>query len=187
MPRNTHQSTAGASPRGRRKGRCGGRDGCISAWAEEPPSTSPSWPGASVHLSVGGGTRSRAPETSLRAGASPRGRRNQRNEAVRLDCDGCISAWAEEPSARCGRSRTTRVHLRVGGGTAVTSGDVALGYGASPRGRRNRPSRWAVQLYTGCISAWAEEPTPLGSTSWRFRVHLRVGGGTCFTVHSPRR
>ncbi len=114
----------------------------------------------------------------VRTGASPRGRRNPGDALGPRGSHGCISAWAEEPRTRPRVSRSSTVHLRVGGGTGSRM-TIAHGIvGASPRGRRNRASL-ALDLTTlGCISAWAEEPASSWLRSALSRVHLRVGGGT---------
>ncbi len=71
--------------------------GCISAWAEEPPSRARTRADRPVHLRVGGGTAWQPQTGPQMAGASPRGRRNLAALRLHRGCVGCISAWAEEP------------------------------------------------------------------------------------------
>ncbi len=186
--RCAHRSTSGASPRGRRnptsRALTSAPHGCISAWAEEPPSSPWTTPTARVHLRVGGGTSPRGHSRTIRQGASPRGRRNPRPCGSRATRSGCISAWAEEPSLLSATEGERRVHLRVGGGTPFASHSTARCRGASPRGRRNPHSASSRADMPGCISAWAEEPCVAGASPGRRTVHLRVGGGTCITATS---
>ncbi len=186
----THSAAAtGASPRGRRNPRAtrarAPADGCISAWAEEPSTPPTSLSPIAVHLRVGGGTSRRERKNDHGRGASPRGRRNPLFIAAYYARPRCISAWAEEPRCRTHRRRRARVHLRVGGGTAVPHHDAEGVVGASPRGRRNRAGEWACAPRARCISAWAEEPPLWGSAPAPDPVHLRVGGGTRRS-HRPR-
>ncbi len=96
----------------------------------------------------------------------------------------CISAWAEEPCTIARAARSRRVHLRVGGGTFDGSEKWSTQRGASPRGRRNRHRAERPHERRGCISAWAEEPSPRSRARCGAGVHLRVGGGTNATVAS---
>ncbi len=179
----------GASPRGRRNldDAAVRRDEprCISAWAEEPPELLMRSPPPRVHLRVGGGTNGVSENPPTIAGASPRGRRNHDHAHVEEDPVGCISAWAEEPRSSASIASRTRVHLRVGGGTASPEDRKQMGLGASPRGRRNLLLGTAAVDEVGCISAWAEEPEGDRGLLARRRVHLRVGGGTT-TARLPR-
>ncbi len=131
-----------------------------------------------VHLRVGGGTPGRCGTASSATGASPRGRRNPGRVADDAHDLGCISAWAEEPSAGAAARGRCAVHLRVGGGTPKMRPLFDGMSGASPRGRRNRRRGPAPCLFGGCISAWAEEPPVRAARRDARGVHLRVGGGT---------
>ncbi len=172
----------GASPRGRRNPKLDRlrhtRVGCISAWAEEPPSDRRSGTRLRVHLRVGGGTRRPHRISVCACGASPRGRRNPQARRAHRQIQRCISAWAEEPVAWTGGPPSDAVHLRVGGGTDPPIRGRETVDGASPRGRRNHGQEVVGPACHRCISAWAEEPARLDRWRARAAVHLRVGGGT---------
>ena len=172
---------SGASPRGRRSR---GRDRTellltrrISAWAEEPRSSSSSTDSPAAHLRVGGGAGRPENRTLARTGASPRGRRSRIGGSVRAAKSGRISAWAEEPGRVEGARARAGAHLRVGGG-ALRRWRARTGRtGASPRGRRSRGYDAPRIAAPRRISAWAEEPAVGRRPGAVCGAHLRVGGG----------
>ncbi len=132
------------------------------------------------------------------AGPSPRGRGNQSRAVLIALGNGTIPAWAGEPCRHSRRSRRSRDHPRVGGGTkrgrlsnlfeadhprvgggtGGQSADDGGGQGPSPRGRGNRRLALPGFCVAGTIPAWAGEPSDVHLVIVICRDHPRVGGGT---------
>ena len=172
---------AGRSPRGRRsRGRvasAGVGRGSISAWAEEPTTSTTGTNRQRVDLRVGGGAFIDACHFIFDAGRSPRGRRSLLKRHHRVSDEGSISAWAEEPHDQIEIAREIGVDLRVGGGAIFVQRVHRADEGRSPRGRRSLRIDRLFHGGTGSISAWAEEPSGRTGSAAVSRVDLRVGGG----------
>ena len=111
-------------------------------------------------------------------GLSPRVRRHLL-EVGRLGRQrGSISACAEAPIASIVDLRSSRVYLRVCGGTCRRRWTTACRTGLSPRVRRHPADAPPNVRQEGSISACAEAPaTPLQLLILA-QVYLRVCGGT---------
>ena len=177
-PRREH---AGASPRGRRSRvlEPRGRDRLrrISAWAEEPRTSGGTSIPRTAHLRVGGGAGMVSGRVPADTGASPRGRRSLPRHLRHHRIERRISAWAEEPTARARPCTCSMAHLRVGGGAFASTSFSKPPSGASPRGRRSPRALLQALAQHRRISAWAEEPSPVGASCPLDWAHLRVGGG----------
>ena len=172
----------GASPRERRNRDYDhsrdSRPRRISARAEEPRRSTAEKSRGKAHLRASGGTPSPSCTNSTVIGASPRERRNL---PLLLDDRAIwrrISARAEEPATQRSHVACLEAHLRASGGTPNDSRRAFPFSGASPRERRNRARRCAMNGYERRISARAEEPGLSVLRCGNDGAHLRASGGT---------
>ncbi len=120
-------------------------------------------------------------------GASPRGRGSRLAIRHRGAPQGCIPAWAGEPTIRRRAAPRRRVHPRVGGGAGFGGERGSLGRGASPRGRGSPVADPSGPAGRGCIPAWAGEPREEATRRLPVWVHPRVGGGATVRRRPPER
>ena len=119
-----------------------------------------------------------AGEKYLPKGLSPRVRGNrERNNLVPL-CGGSIPAGAGEPFRRAAYQRETRVYPRGCGGTSVTSHQILVLVGLSPRVRGNLALDVFWELGGGSIPAGAGEPHVICQPRVIGWVYPRGCGGT---------
>ena len=71
---------------------------------------------------MGGGAEVRIFSRQQQMGLSPRGRRSRNNNIRKVEEEGSISAWAEEPVEKMTGNISGGVYLRVGGGAQGCSG-----------------------------------------------------------------
>ena len=154
--------SGGLSPRGRGNHLLTGEETAdkrsIPAWAGEPTPYLVFYCARPVYPRVGGGTRRTEHTTRPRAGLSPRGRGNLTLRRRRSFLMRSIPAWAGEPQATPGTTRTRRVYPRVGGGTNNIADSGRSELGLSPRGRGNLCISFSCRLRQWSIPAWAGEP-----------------------------
>ena len=150
----------------------------IPAWAGKPPAKPrPAKPGR-VYPRVGGETGASLESQTKERGLSPRGRGNRLRGGAPVGIRRSIPAWAGKPLGQPSYRVILRVYPRVGGETAIITGDGTSPNGLSPRGRGNRPAACQPSSPRGSIPAWAGKP---GRTCWPARVvkvYPRVGGET---------
>jgi len=135
--------------------------GSISACAEVPVVRFGTALVFKVYLRVCGGTDGDTIDSPVRVGLSPRVRRYRRDEPLRRDPFGSISACAEVPFRSNWPRGTGRVYLRVCGGTPHSSRSPARSGGLSPRVRRYHAEGGGCPALMRSISACAEVPTGL--------------------------
>ena len=182
-PQTLHRlSSSGLSPRGRGNpiwfsvNTCWWRS--IPAWAGQP-----SWPEtwkctARVYPRVGGATASRAANSAVVRGLSPRGRGNHKLLWCKGGSTGSIPAWAGQPVAYMKMLTSKSVYPRVGGATGRFSITAIIAYGLSPRGRGNLKAPWGSPWRSGSIPAWAGQPQGRTGHTPLCTVYPRVGGAT---------
>ena len=115
-------------------------------------------------------------------GLSPRVRRHPRWSSPTQRKPRSISACAEAPLRPDRWASSSRVYLRVCGGTGRPAGASPPIHGLSPRVRRHRPRTTPTPFSQGSISACAEAPRSPRSSPPLPTVYLRVCGGTPATT-----
>ena len=179
--RRTGRVAGGLSPRGRGKqsrAACPGDSSrSIPAWAGETKDDPEIQGVGKVYPRVGGGNPVEKAAGANPHGLSPRGRGKPRPQGLVNQADRSIPAWAGETRTRATRAKAWRVYPRVGGGNTSTTRRRTATTGLSPRGRGKPTNKKFNKTLTRSIPAWAGETVIRNSSTAKYWVYPRVGGG----------